>query len=220
MTGGGAQLFDLGVGVVKRDGRALDQRGDVDLLETRHQLSRVALGDDQIRLVARDRLHVGREAGQIRRRRLLRVVRELVHRDHLVTGADREQHLGRGRRQRNDALGQCRDLDGRCARADGDREDRLVGGLLHVALIIGRVGLLLRLVRRRRGVRFVVTAAGADEDGGQCDGSPFGRVFHESASSIAQEEERRRRGFRRTNGPSSEDGFVATRQAAWLRITA
>ena len=73
--------------------------------------------DDQVRVVADDRLGVRREAGELRARSLLRIVGLVVDGDHLFAGADREQRLCCRRRQRDDPVWE------RCRRAGaGDEE--------------------------------------------------------------------------------------------------
>ena len=56
-------------------------------------------------MVGRDRLDVRRVAGEARAGRPPRVVRVLVDGDDLRAGADREQVLGHGRRERDDPAG-------------------------------------------------------------------------------------------------------------------
>jgi hypothetical protein len=92
------------VAVVQVGGRRLVQDRDAQLVQPGLQLAGVVGVDDQVGLVAGDGLDVRLVGRQVGLRRLGRVVRVAVDGHHLVAGADGEQHLGRGRRQRHDPL--------------------------------------------------------------------------------------------------------------------
>ena len=77
---------------------------DPELAELRREVVRVVRDEDEIRVIVRDRLLVGRVAGEVGARGARRVVRLVVDRDHLLAGADREQVLGDGRRERDDPV--------------------------------------------------------------------------------------------------------------------
>src|SRR5919108_181745 len=72
--------------------------------------------------VAGDRLDVRLKPGKLRLRGRLREVRLVVDRDHLPAGADREETLGRGRRQRDDSGRALPNLDGAVRSRDRDWE--------------------------------------------------------------------------------------------------
>ena len=105
VAGGGAELLDLGVDVVEVVGCGADPHLDAELL----QLAPARLSVSAITRSGSydgDRLDVGLEPGEVGhlRLRLGRVVGLVVDRDHLVAGADREEHLGAHRRQADDRL--------------------------------------------------------------------------------------------------------------------
>ena len=77
---------------------------DPELPELRGEVAGVVRDEDEVRVVVRHRLDVRVVAGEARLRRALRVVRLVVDRDDLLAGADREQILGHGRRERDDAV--------------------------------------------------------------------------------------------------------------------
>ncbi len=93
---GGTQLFDLGIAVVQIGCCVIDQHRHAGGVQTRDQIARVAGGDDQAGFLGQDGFDVRLEAGQIGGRRLGRIVAVLIHRHHLITRADGEQHLRRG----------------------------------------------------------------------------------------------------------------------------
>ena len=70
VAGGRPQRLDLLVRRVEVRSRILQEHRDVDLLEPVHEPARVVRGDDEVGLVACDRLDVRLEAGKIRQRRL------------------------------------------------------------------------------------------------------------------------------------------------------
>ena len=112
-----ADLLDLRVRRVEGGGRGLDQYRNAELLQACDQAARVLRGDDQGRVVLRDRLDVRREAGQAGLRHPGGVIGVLVDGDDPAARADRVQVLGGGRGQRDDPR-----------RVGGDR-DRAVAGL-------------------------------------------------------------------------------------------
>ena len=122
VAGGLAELVELGVGVVQDRGRRLQQDRDAELAEAGRQLAGVVGVDDQVGLVAGDGLDVRLVGRQVGLGRLLRVVGVAVDGHDLVAGADGEQHLGRGRRQRHDPLGPLVEHDLAAGAVQGDRE--------------------------------------------------------------------------------------------------
>ena len=99
---------------------------DPELPELRGEVAGVVRDEDEVRVVVRDRLDVRRVAGEARPRRALRVVRLVVDCDDLLAGADREQILGHGRRERDDpvreaVLGARLLVGGRREGDDGER---------------------------------------------------------------------------------------------------
>jgi hypothetical protein len=128
--------------------------------------------DHQIGLVCGDRFDVGLETGQLRRLLggLGRVVALVVDGDHLVAGTDREQDLGRARRQADDGLGDVALGDvgrGRIGRSRSSRRrGRIVGRCRRSGGGGGR--------RIGRGALLGVVAAGGEDDernGGERQGS-------------------------------------------------
>ena len=105
VAGRRAELLDLVVGLVERGRRLADPHRDADRLQLRRQLV-VARRHDEVGVVPGDGLDVGRVARQVGHHGcgLGRVVGLVVDGDHLVAGADGEQRLGVGGRQRHDAL--------------------------------------------------------------------------------------------------------------------
>ena len=97
-----ARLQQLGIHVIDRGGGGLHQRRDVELVERLLEIARIVGVDHEVRLIRGDGLHVGLVGGDVGRRRLGRVVGVAVHGGHLIAGADGEQHLGGGGRQRHD----------------------------------------------------------------------------------------------------------------------
>jgi VanZ family protein len=158
-----AQSLDLLIGGVEVGRSVLQEHGDLELLEPVHEPARIVGGDDEVGLVARDRLDIGLEARKIRHRRVGRVVRLVVDGDHLLTGADREQRLGGRGGERDDGVGLLGERQSAVVGLDRDRE---VGG---------------RLLGRGRGCRRsgrlgIVAAATCEDEGeqdrqGGCEGS-------------------------------------------------
>ena len=89
VAGGSAKLLDLRVGIVKVDGRPVDDDGDADRLQSGHGLAAgVEHHHHQIGVESGDGLDVRLEAAQLARRRLGRIVGLVVDGDHLVAGID------------------------------------------------------------------------------------------------------------------------------------
>jgi hypothetical protein len=116
------ELVDLPVRVVERHRGGLQQDRDVQRLQRVEDLSVVFRRDHQIRFVGCDGLDVRLEPGEIGGGGLRRVVRLIVDRGDLITGADGEQHLRCGRRDRHDRVGALGDLDRPVGGVDRDRE--------------------------------------------------------------------------------------------------
>ncbi len=133
MPRAGAELADLRIGARDRGRCRLEQYRDVELRQRAGQPLDVPRDDDEVGPVLRDRLDVRRVARELGARRLLRVVGLVVDGDDLLGGADREQRLGRRRRQRDDPV---RDRllgcsSGRRERNDGCRRERDEGSFEH-----------------------------------------------------------------------------------------
>ena len=168
VPGGLAQRLDLLVRSVEIRRRVLEQDGDVERLQPLHEPARVVGGDDEVRLVAGDRLDVRLEAGEVGHRRLGRVVRLVVDGDHLVAGADGEERLRGGRRERDDRVGLLLERDGAVVGLDRDGEVRGSRRRLDRGRRGGRRG--------RRGGGIVVSAARGEDEGEQdsregCEGT-------------------------------------------------
>src|SRR5919109_1415518 len=150
------ELTDLVVHITQFRRRRLEERGDVDPFEGLGQAAGLRREDDEVGRVGRDRLDVGLVTGEIGLGGVRRIGRLVVDRDHLLTGSDREQHLGGGGRQRDDALRSLLERDVAGRRVDRDRV--LDGGARDAACrTLGRAF-------HRRGV----SARGQeDEDGGE-----------------------------------------------------
>ena len=103
MSGDLPEGQDLDVGVSNRHRGSLEQGGDAGGLEAGDHIARIVGEDHQVRPEAQDGLYVGLEAAQVRYRGLDGEGGEGVDRHHLVVGADGEEHLGRHRRDRDDA---------------------------------------------------------------------------------------------------------------------
>ena len=128
-----SELADLRVRARDRVRGGLDQHRDVERRQRAAQALDVALDDNQVGPVLRDRLDVRRIAREFGARRLLREVGLVVDGDDLLGGADREERLGRRRRQRDDPV---RDRllgrrDGRWGRYGGCRRERDEGSFEH-----------------------------------------------------------------------------------------
>ena len=106
LTGHSTELPDLGIRVAERGRSGTVPPGDADRVELVAEPGEVATDHDEVRLERCDRLDVGLESRQVVRQlqRLRGMVRELVDSDELVAGADREEHLGVGRAERDDPL--------------------------------------------------------------------------------------------------------------------
>ena len=88
------------------------------------EAARVVGGDDEVGLVARDRLDVRLEAGQVAHRRFGRVVGLVVDGDHLLSGADGEERLRGGGREGDDGLGLLLERERAVVGFDRDGERR------------------------------------------------------------------------------------------------
>ena len=102
VTGDAAELADLAVRAVQRVRCVLVEDGNAELRRARPRGRSVVGDDDELRLVAGDRLDVRvvarkRGAGSVRRQRGV-----VVGGDDLFAGADREEDLGGGRREGDD----------------------------------------------------------------------------------------------------------------------
>jgi hypothetical protein len=127
VPGGGAEGLQLLVAVVQRLGGGQLQHGDLEGAEGVDDPVHVVAEDDQVGVVAGDRLRVRRERGQVRDRGVLGVVRGVVDGLDLRAGADGEQHLGRGGRQRDDGLGLFVQGELAVVTGDGDRPAAGIG---------------------------------------------------------------------------------------------
>ena len=128
-----AELLDLVVHPADDGGRRALPVVDAERVELSDQVGVGPIGDHKVGLVTGDRLDVRLVCGQVGddTGRLLRKVGQTVDGDDLVAGADGEQHLGVGRRERDDP---ARDLARRRRRGRGaggrrGRSDRPCGRL-------------------------------------------------------------------------------------------
>src|SRR5262249_8123513 len=97
-----AEVAQLRVHVVERFGGIRLVHRNLEGGELFLDLRRIVRDDHQVRVFRRDGLGVRLVAGQVGLRRVTRVVGLVVEGPHVAARADREQHLGRGRRQRHD----------------------------------------------------------------------------------------------------------------------
>jgi len=127
-----AEAEDLPVRLLQVVRSRLEPDLDPELPELRCEVAGVVRDEDEVGVVVRDRLGVRVVAGEARLRRPLRVVRLVVDSDDLLAGADREQILGHGRRERDDAvvavlglllLGRSRREGHDCERGGNGRDD-------------------------------------------------------------------------------------------------
>ena len=105
MPGDRSELADLLVGAGDRRHRLVEDHGDAELRERGDEILRVIGHDHEVPRVTGNGLNVRREPGQRCLRCALREVRLVVDGDDLRSGADREQRLGRTRRDRDDPVG-------------------------------------------------------------------------------------------------------------------
>src|SRR5690606_36389739 len=105
LPGGLPQQGDLVVGVLNHGGGVAEHDGDVQGTQRGDEVVAVGGEEDQVGLIAYNGLDVGVPSGQVGRGRGLGVGGELVDRDDLVAGADREQELRGGGGQRDDPFG-------------------------------------------------------------------------------------------------------------------
>ena len=145
---------------------AVTRTGILNAARRLDQPAGVGVHHDQVRLVGGDRLDVGLEPGQLGLGRLRRVVRIAVHRLDLAARADRVQHLGAGRGQRDDRRRPRADVHrpvggrhrGREAAAARPGWPRGVVGweLPHAAQAAARTVAAARAGRRRERTRMII----------------------------------------------------------------
>ena len=94
MPGRRAENFQLGIGIVEARGRGKQEGRHPHRLQPRHELTRVERDHYQVGLVADYGFDVRRETGEVGDGCIRGIGGELVHGDHLLAGADGEEHLG------------------------------------------------------------------------------------------------------------------------------